>query len=268
MSIQAINVIGNDTFNSLYSETKYVTYNKATVDTNTSTAFTTDNKNSSENNKNDSAKSDASVVSLSSDVTPKEQAPTGEKLDEKQKAVVEELKKRDQQVRQHEQSHVSAGQGLVISGPTYEYQTGPDGKQYAIGGEVRIDTSMPNDPEQAVQKARQMRSAALAPSDPSSQDLAIAQKAQRMEQVARQELAKVQSYTQIAEKGGGEVSHLTAYNEPSLALQSSTQRVQDNSTTLKTPSQRIIFSMINGNLKIDASHILDAIMPKSLTTVA
>lgn len=33
------------------------------------------------------------------------------------------------------------GKGLILSGPSYVYQQGPDGLHYAIGGEVRIDTS-------------------------------------------------------------------------------------------------------------------------------
>lgn len=55
--------------------------------------------------------------------------------DEEQKQV-EELQKRDREVKQHEQAHLSAGAGIVVSGPTYQYQRGPDGNQYAIGGEV------------------------------------------------------------------------------------------------------------------------------------
>ena len=66
-----------------------------------------------------------------------------------------ELQERDREVRSHEQAHISAGGSLVNGGASYTYQTGPDGKQYAVGGEVSIDTSkVPNDPDATMDKAR------------------------------------------------------------------------------------------------------------------
>ena len=68
--------------------------------------------------------------------------PTSEaNLSDAEKAVLEELKHRDREVRLHEQKHMSAAGPLAKGGPTYEYAIGPDGKPYAIGGKVRIDTS-------------------------------------------------------------------------------------------------------------------------------
>ncbi len=102
-------------------------------------------------------------------------------------AYVEELKKRDAEVRTHEQSHVSAGGGLT-SGISYEYATGPDGQRYAVGGSVQIDTSpVPNDPDASIAKARKIRAAALAPASPSSQDRSVASAASQMESEARRE---------------------------------------------------------------------------------
>ncbi|MCH8129990.1 MAG: hypothetical protein IIC70_08840, partial [Acidobacteria bacterium] len=49
-------------------------------------------------------------------------------------------------------------------GPTFEFTTGPDGKRYAVGGEVQIDTSaVDGDPQATIQKMQQVRRAALAP---------------------------------------------------------------------------------------------------------
>ena len=42
--------------------------------------------------------------------------------------------------RAHEMAHLAAAGGLA-TGPYYEYQQGPDSKQYAVGGHVNIDTS-------------------------------------------------------------------------------------------------------------------------------
>jgi len=99
------------------------------------------------------------------------------------------LKNRDQEVRRHEQAHLAAAGGLATGGANFSYQTGPDGKRYAIGGEVNIDTSpVPGDPNATIRKAQQIRKAALAPADPSPQDRAVAASASAMEIKARRDL--------------------------------------------------------------------------------
>lgn len=101
---------------------------------------------------------------------------------------VQKLQQRDREVRAHEQAHVSAGGGHVNSGPKYTYTKGPDGKQYATEGTVDIDTSeVSGDPKKTEEKARAVRKAALAPSNPSSQDQQVAAKAAVMEMQARME---------------------------------------------------------------------------------
>ncbi len=112
-------------------------------------------------------------------------------LNEEEKKVVQELRARDQEVRAHENAHKAAAGGYATGGPTYTYQTGPDGKRYAIGGEVQIDTSeVPNDPEATIRKAQVIRRAALAPAEPSGQDQRVAAQARVIENRARQEIAK------------------------------------------------------------------------------
>ena len=110
---------------------------------------------------------------------------------EQDKKVIAELKVIDREVRAHEQAHVAAAGGLVLSSPTYTYQYGPDGQAYAVGGEVSIDTSPGRTPEETIEKAQQMRAAALAPADPSGQDL-VAAAASQLELQAKQELAQQQ----------------------------------------------------------------------------
>ena len=104
--------------------------------------------------------------------------------------VVSELKARDQVVRAHEAAHLAAGAGIVTRGASYTYQTGPDGQRYAIGGEVGISTSPGRTPEETLAKAEQIRAAALAPADPSGQDLRVAAQAAQMAAEARQQLAE------------------------------------------------------------------------------
>jgi hypothetical protein len=104
---------------------------------------------------------------------------------------VQKLKQRDQEVRRHEQAHIAAGGSLIRSGPSYTYQTGPDKRRYAIGGEVSIDTTPAKTPEETIPKARHIRATALAPADPSPQDRSVAAKATQMEGDARIEITQV-----------------------------------------------------------------------------
>lgn len=106
---------------------------------------------------------------------------------------IQELAARDREVRAHEQAHVAVA-GQYASSPTYSFVRGPDGVSYAVGGEVRIDTSpIPGDPEATLRKAQQLRRAANAPADPSSQDSSVAAQAAQMEQQARAELREQQA---------------------------------------------------------------------------
>ncbi len=104
---------------------------------------------------------------------------------------VQELVERDRQVRAHEAAHQSAA-GSLGGAASFTYKTGPDGKSYAVGGEVSVDMSAGRTPEETVARAAQIRAAALAPADPSPQDLAVAAQATAMEAAARQEMARQQ----------------------------------------------------------------------------
>lgn len=107
--------------------------------------------------------------------------------------LIDELKARDAEVRQHEQAHLAAAGGLAVSGASYTYQRGPNGVNYAIGGEVQIDTSPGATPEETIARAATIQAAALAPAGPSGADRAVAAQAQQMETQARAELAQQQS---------------------------------------------------------------------------
>ena len=56
-------------------------------------------------------------------------------MSNEERQVIAELKSTDREVRAHEQAHAIAG-GQHAGAPSYEYQRGPDGRQYAVGGEV------------------------------------------------------------------------------------------------------------------------------------
>jgi hypothetical protein len=99
------------------------------------------------------------------------------------------LAARDREVRAHEQAHMAAG-GQYAGAASYQYQRGPNGVSYAVGGEVPISTSKEATPEATLRKAQIIRRAALAPAEPSPQDRKVAAMATQMESAARVELAR------------------------------------------------------------------------------
>ncbi|MDR0521975.1 MAG: hypothetical protein LBH00_09020 [Planctomycetaceae bacterium] len=129
-------------------------------------------------------------------------SPSGEKLTPEEEQQVAELKARDQEVRVHEQAHIAAGGAYVTSGPSYTYQTGPDGKKYAVGGEVGIDTgAVSGDPQATIQKMQVVAAAALAPAEPSGQDQKVAAAARQAVAKARMELAAQQNAAAVTDSG-------------------------------------------------------------------
>lgn len=102
--------------------------------------------------------------------------------------IVAELQARDREVRAHEAAHVAAGGGLA-SAANFTYTIGPDGRRYAVAGDVQIDTSTTGSPQEDIARAAAIRRAALAPAQPSGQDRAVAMEAARMEIEARAALA-------------------------------------------------------------------------------
>lgn len=110
------------------------------------------------------------------------------RYNEQEQHKIDELKKRDTEVVTHEQAHAGAG-GQYAGSPNYSYETGPDGVKYAVSGEVSIDTSkISGDPQATIVKAQQIKRAALAPAEPSSQDRSVAAAADRLASNARQEI--------------------------------------------------------------------------------
>ncbi|MEO1273371.1 MAG: putative metalloprotease CJM1_0395 family protein [Myxococcota bacterium] len=115
-------------------------------------------------------------------------------LSEEERRDVESLKERDREVRAHEQAHIAAAGQYATGGASYTYETGPDGRRYAVAGEVPVDVSpIPGDPRATLDKARTIQRAALAPKDPSSADRAIASRAAQMASQAQRELINASS---------------------------------------------------------------------------
>lgn len=155
--------------------------------------------------------------------------------------VVAELQRRDQEVRAHEQAHASAG-GRYAGQPQYEYQVGPDGERYAVGGSVPIDVSeVPDDPRATVEKMQTVRRAANAPAEPSGQDRRVAAQAAQKLAAAQAELreasaaessdASEEDSSVAAEAGGTESTERNVQVEGAAAEQTS------ESAELDTPAE-------------------------------
>ncbi len=162
----------------------YLYNNKGKIDTDKKDVEHEDRKND-ENVKND--------------LTPKN--PGDKKLSTDEEQELQELKKRDREVKAHEQAHMAAGGGHVRGGAHYEYKTGPDGKNYASGGEVSIDASSGKTPEETINKMAQVKAAALAPANPSDQDRRVAAQADAKAAEARAELMQKNHITRENKAG-------------------------------------------------------------------
>ncbi|WP_434619909.1 putative metalloprotease CJM1_0395 family protein [Azospirillum sp. B2RO_4] len=109
---------------------------------------------------------------------------------------VQKLKQADTSVRQHEAAHQAAG-GAQAGGASFTFTRGPDGKNYATAGEVPIDVSPESEPAATIAKMEQVKAAALAPADPSPQDLRVA---------AQADAAKLQAQSEQRRQGGDTAS--------------------------------------------------------------
>ncbi|WDE05603.1 hypothetical protein SG34_001265 [Thalassomonas viridans] len=116
-----------------------------------------------------------------------EQLAEAEQLAEEKQ--IQALQSRDQEVRAHELAHANVG-GATTGSPSYTFQVGPDGRRYAVGGEVSVDlTPVSGDPQATIAKMQKVQAAALAPVEPSGQDRQVAATAARIILQAQSELA-------------------------------------------------------------------------------
>jgi hypothetical protein len=130
-------------------------------------------------------------------------------LSAQEEAEVRRLQQRDTEVKAHEQAHVGAAAGLNVSAPSYEYKEGPDGERYATAGEVSISFHKSDNPEENIAKAETMKSAAMAPAEPSRQDYAVAREA---DNTIREETAKL-AEKEVQERDDKEEAEVLGMNK-------------------------------------------------------
>lgn len=124
-------------------------------------------------------------------------------LTEEERRRVDELQERDREVRAHEQAHAGVG-GPLTGPPMYEYERGPDGRLYAVAGEVSIQLREGRSPEETKLLAELARRAALAPRRPSAQDRRVAAEAARL--AANAEKERLEEARETSERRGPEAA--------------------------------------------------------------
>jgi hypothetical protein len=159
-----------------------------------------------------------------------------------QKLIITELKQRDQEVRAHEAAHASVG-GSLASAPSYTFERGPDGKKYAVAGEVSIDISPVNgDPRATIAKMQKVHSAALAPAEPSSQDISVASTASQLILKAQSEL--LQELASQAQGDPSDENSNSEENQSTPALETSSHESQSEVTVLRSLRIESFYSSI------------------------
>ena len=139
---------------------------------------------------------------------------------------------------------MAAGGGLT-SPASYTYEQGPDNKMYAVAGEVGISTSEGNTPQESLNKAQTIRRAALAPADPSPQDLKVAAQAASMEMSARAQIMQEkmaqnsQNPNNSNETSAGNSTVNSNTNSAENSTENSTRNSAENSNTNSTENSRI-----------------------------
>ena len=147
----------------------------------------------------DKERKDAIFAKTQTDKEEKTSNESNKELSPDEERLVRDLQSRDSEVRAHEAAHQGAGGGMT-GAASYTYQQGPDGKMYAIGGEVSITMKSGSTPEETIANARQIVAAAMAAGNPSPQDYAVASSARVMEMKAQQQLAREQQEELLAHK--------------------------------------------------------------------
>ncbi len=130
----------------------------------------------------------------------RQRAASRQELSAEELRQLRELQSRDRQVRNHEQAHIAASGRIATTGPQYEYEKGPDGRNYAVGGSVSYNMPPASSPAEELRLAQQLRRMALAPMDPSPKDRAVAAKASTKEVRAKQDIRAERAEEMSAEE--------------------------------------------------------------------
>ncbi len=191
--------------------------------------------------------------------TPETEKQKAQHIKEQDQEEVRVLAARDREVRTHEQAHAAVG-GAYAGAPKYQFEQGPDGVNYAVGGEVPIDVGAAATPEQSLEKAQTVRRAAMAPSEPSPQDRQVAQEATQLEAQARQQIAAARAQERAAK------NESASPNDSAGNGASSSDGLQAKEVTATDPSPGPLTSGAHA-ANIGSSSVEDPMAISSATTI-
>jgi hypothetical protein len=146
------------------------------------------------------------------------------------KEVIRTLREKDRDVRSAEYAKVSMLGKFRKGGPRFRYETGPDGQRYAIEGNVPVDLSPAESPENSIRKARKIKNASLGVGEVSDSDRKVAAQAQLLEMQARAKIAR-DTFERISDEDGTPPVGMRSNDDVSLAAQA--KHDFEERTTLK-----------------------------------
>lgn len=199
---------------------------------------------SEQTNDNEQTPDDSSRSNYQQDTNQQDLSENSNELEAfAQEQKINELKSRDREVRSHELAHASVG-GATTGAPSYSFEQGPDGKKYAVEGEVSVDlSSVEGDPRATIAKMQKAYAAALAPANPSVQDTRVAASAAQIILQAQSELLAAQGNEFAQGK-----TNKPGYLNPNDTLTSDSNKQNSNNRDFDTlinqtlESQKVIFS--------------------------
>jgi len=151
---------------------------------------------------------------------------------------IDQLAQRDTEVNTHEQAHAAVG-GSLAQSPSYQYERGPDGRRYAVDGEVNIDVStLDGDAQATLTKMQKVYAAAMAPVQPSMADIRVAAQALQNMNDANKELAQDRQSVINTSEQSQQISAVENRFTPSVEQNSVTSSTRLNN--LITPSNRTV----------------------------
>ncbi|MEY8213980.1 MAG: putative metalloprotease CJM1_0395 family protein [Colwellia sp.] len=172
--------------------------------------------------------------------------------------IITQLQQRDKEVRTHELAHAAAG-GAATGSPSYTFERGPDGKKYAVGGEVSVDlSSVAGDPQATIAKMQQVHAAALAPASPSTQDTRVAASAAQKILTAQSELSALKS--DEATQSGSADNNLNTKTNSTLNDESNNDKINEFDTLInQTLSAQEAITSNSSNQKLASNQNINTV---------
>ncbi len=180
----------------------------------------------------------------------RERAEQAQQTQEQQ--IIRNLSSRDREVRAHEQAHATVG-GALAGAPSFQFTRGPNGQLFAVSGEVSISSSTTSsDPQAKIANLEKVIRAALAPAQPSGQDIRVAASASAALAELRSSLAAEQSEESLKSDGNSslesdEGDNATVDSSQSSSAQFEVSQVLASATEEVSPFRQNLESRIQNS---------------------